>query len=259
MTRLATALLLASTALAGTASAQTMVALTADNQLVRIDGESRRASAPVRVSGAEGRLLGIDQRPADGRLYGLTDAGQIVTLDPMTGRATAVSRLSERLDAGGRAVVDFNPAADRLRVMGLSGQNLRVNVENGQAVVDGTLKYAPGEWSGTSPRVTAGAYTNSMAGTTSTMLLTLDTTAGLLNLQNPPNDGVQAPRGRVSMPLPAGTAFDILSTGPGNNRGFLIAGGALHTIGLEDGRVETLGAVAGLPTGSEVIDVAAMR
>src|SRR5690349_7188181 len=100
-------------ALGSTARAATLVGLTADNRLVRIDAASRRAMAPVRVSGAEGRLVGIDVRPADGRLYGLTDAGQIVTLDATTGQATPVSRLSEPFMGGGRATVDFNPVADR--------------------------------------------------------------------------------------------------------------------------------------------------
>ncbi len=260
MTKLSAALL-ATAALCGAAgacSAQTLLALTADNRLVAIDAATRRAAAPVRVQGAEGRLVGIDQRPANGLVYGLTERGQIVTIDPRSGRASQVSRLSEGFESGGRAVVDFNPAADRLRVMGVSGVSLRVNVETGQTIRDGSLKYAAGEMSGTTPRVTAGAYTNSFAGTNTTMLLTLDTLAGLLNVQNPPNDGVQAPRARLSAALPPGTAFDILSEGADRNTGFLLAGGGLHRLGLADGRIETLGPVANLP-GVDVIDITALR
>ena len=261
MPKITTTALLAAAALAGGAgacTAQTLVALTADNRLVSIDAATRRASAPVRVSGTDGTLVGIDQRPANGRLYGLTDRGQIVTLDARTGRASEVSRLSEAFESGGRTVVDFNPAADRLRVMGLSGTSLRVNVETGQAVRDGSLKHGAGELSGTQPRVTAGAYTNSFAGTTATTLLTLDTTLGSLNLQNPPNDGVQAPRARLSTALPPGAAFDILSSGADQNTGFVLANGALHVLGLMDGRVETRGPVANLPA-ADVIDITAMR
>jgi len=43
------------------------------------------------------------------------------------------------------ATVDFNPVADRLRVMGSDGTNLRVNVEDGKAIVDGSHKYKEGE------------------------------------------------------------------------------------------------------------------
>ena len=138
-------------AAAPAAGAATLIGLTADDQLVRIDPESRRASAPVRVSGAAGKLLGVDVRPADGKLYGLTDSGQIVAIDPATGAATRVSQMNERFDGGGRAVVDFNPVADRLRVIGMNGANLRVNVQTGEATKDGQLKYAAGTpWAETS-------------------------------------------------------------------------------------------------------------
>lgn len=244
--------------LAGAAEAQTLVALTAENQLVRIDAETRRASAPVRVTGADGALVGIDQRPANGMLYGLTATGQIVTLDPATGRATQVARLSVPFESGGRAVVDFNPVPDRLRVLGVNGTSLRINVETGATIVDGSLKYTRPDLAGTMPRVTAGAYTNSVAGATATELLTLDTLLGQLNLQSPPNDGVQSPRAALSTSLPPSAGFDILADGQGGNRGILVAEGALHELNLTSGAVTTLGPIANLG-GAVLIDVAAMR
>jgi len=259
MTQTLRAALLAATALLGAKAAQatTLVALTADNQLLRIDSQTRRAMAPARITGADGQVVGIDQRPQDGRLYGVTDRGQIVTIDPANGRATQVSRLNVPFQPGGRAVVDFNPVANRLRVMAMDGQNLRVNVETGEAVQDGRLKNAPGALGEVMPRVIAGAYTNSMQGATATMLLTIDAAQNALNVQNPPNDGVQAPRARLSVPLPGGTAaFDILAEG---NQGILIADGALHMLNLESGAIATRGAITGLPRGGQVIDVAVMR
>jgi hypothetical protein len=252
------------------AEAASLVGLTADNMLVRIDSETRRASAPMRVTGTDGRLLGIDQRPQDGRLYGVTERGQIVTIDPASGRATQVSRLNMPFESGGRAVVDFNPVANRLRLMGMSGVNFRVNVDTGEVARDGELKYQQGSPMAESrPRITAGAYSNSVAppanapaagqpGAPATALYTLDTLAGSFNLQAPPNDGVQQPRGLVGMTLPPGVAFDILADGQGGNTAFLLVGTTLHTIDLANGRLAALGAVAGLP-GSEVIDIAAMR
>ena len=242
------------------AGAATLIGLTSDSQLLRIDSETRRASAPVRVSGAAGKLIGIDVRPTDGKLYGLTESGQIVTVDPSTGVATPVSQVNGRFDGGGRAVVDFNPVADRLRVTGMNGANLRVNVQTGEAAKDGQLKYAAGTpWAETAPRVVAGAYTNSAPGAQQTMLLTIDTLTRTLNLQAPPNDGVQQPRGEVARSLPAGVAFDILADGQGNNRGFLLAEGVLHDVDLQSGRAMAIGAVSGLPGGAELIDVAAVR
>ena len=161
MTACLRSMLLAGAALLGsaaTAGAATLIGLTADNALVRIDGDSRRAAAPVRITGAERRVLGIDQRPQDGRLYGVTGRGQIVAVDPVTGRATPVSRLNMPLESGGRAVVDFNPVANRLRLMGMNGTNFRVNVDTGEVARDGELKYQAGSAGAEStPRIVAGA------------------------------------------------------------------------------------------------------
>ncbi len=232
---------------AGTAEAATLWGLTADNQLVRIDGDSRRVQGSMRITGTEGRLLGIDVRPADGKLYGVTDAGQIVTIDTANGRATQVSRLSEAFQSGGRAVVDFNPVADRLRLMGMNGTNFRINVENGQVARDGQLKYQAGTpMAETTPRVVAGAYINSMQGAQQTALYTIDTLTRTLNLQAPPNDGVQQPKGEIAASLPAGVAFDILADG-GTNTAYLLAAGTLHMVDLNTGRATPAGAVQGLP------------
>jgi len=249
----------ATLALGATARAATLVGLTADNHLVRFDSDTRRAMPAVKVSGTEGRLLGIDVRPADGKLYGLTDAGQIVTIDAATGRAMPVSRLSEKFESGGRATIDFNPVADRMRVMGMSGANLRVNVETGAATKDGTLKYAAGgPMAETTPRIVGGAYTNSMAGAKETMLYTIDSLSRTLNLQAPPNDGVQQPKGEIAASLPAGVAFDILSDGTGGNAAWLLAGGMLHPLDLASGKAMPGMMVVGLPQ-SEVIDIAVMK
>jgi hypothetical protein len=272
---LAAAALLAT---AATAQSATHIGLTADSALVRIDSETRRASAPVRVTGADGRLLGIDQRPQDGKLYGVTDRGQIVTIDPANGRATQVSRLNMPFESGGRAVVDFNPVANRLRLMGMSGVNFRVNVDTGEVARDGQLKYQQGSpMAESTPRITAGAYTNnvappagapaagqpgapasSAAPAPTTALYTIDTLIGSYNLQAPPNDGVQQSRGMVGTSLPPGVGFDILTDAQGANTGFVMAGTTLHRINLENGSLTALGAVQGLP-GGEVIDIAAMR
>jgi hypothetical protein len=248
---LGTAALLA----ANSAEAATLVGLTGDNKLVRIDSETRRAMPAVRITGANGMVVGIDQRPQDGRLYGITSTGQIVTLDPANGRATAVSQLNVPFQPAGHAIFDFNPVANRVRVMGMDGQNLRVNVETGEAATDGTIKNAPGTTG--APRVTAGAYTNSMTGATATMLLTIDTSTNSLNVQNPPNDGVQAPRARLSMQVPATVALDILSDGT-NNWGFVMAGNTLHSLDLTSAALTRRGTVT-LPRGTSLIDIAAMR
>lgn len=255
-------LLLAAVAAAALAptpgQAATLIGLTPDNRLVTIDTETRRAAPPVAIRGVEGRVLGIDQRPADGSLVALTDAWMLYRIDPRTGAATMLSRLTERAELGGRAVVDFNPTVDRLRVMGINGTNLRINVDTGATLVDGALKYAPGDRNaGTMPRITAGAYSNSVKGATQTALYTIDTLLGSFNLQAPPNDGVQQSKASFGMSLPPATAFDILADGDGGNWGFVLADGTLHRLDVQTGALSALGPVTGLP--GEIIDIAAMR
>lgn len=75
--------------------------------------------------------------------------------------------------------VNFNPVADRLRVMTNTGQNLRINVDTGATITDGTLSLT-----GSSPAVIAGAYTNAFDGTGSTKLYSIDQNSDRIYLQN---------------------------------------------------------------------------
>ena len=99
--------------------------------------------------------------------------------------------------------MNFNPQADRLRVVSKAGQNLRLNPDTGAAAgneADGPLAYAtqpPADANaGKQPGVTGAAYTNNVARTTSTVLYDVDTTQDVLAIQNPPNNRDPAHRGR---------------------------------------------------------------
>jgi hypothetical protein len=109
----------------------------------------------------------------------------------------------------------------------------------------------------TAPRIVAGAYTNSRVGAQETRLFTVDSLSRTLNLQAPPNDGVQQPKGEIAASLPAGIAFDILSDGAGGDAAWLLAGQALHRLDLASGKAMPGMMVTGLPQ-AEVIDIAAM-
>ena len=104
-------------------------------------------------------------------LYGVTADGTIFTIDIKSGQATTKARC-RTLKPGTMATVDFNPVADRLRVMGSDGTSLRVNVDDGKATVDGSHKYKDGDANaGRNSEVVAGAYTNSSKGTKATAAL----------------------------------------------------------------------------------------
>jgi hypothetical protein len=236
------------------AQAGTLVGLTADGKLVKIDTGTMMASPPMAVSGA-GKVVGIDVRPADGKLWGLTETGQLVTIDPATGTATPGSMLSEKVVLGARPVVDFNPVADRLRVIAADGVSLRINVDTGATTVDKPLNYdAADANTGKKPMVAAGAYTNSMKGAKATELFHVDGATGGLVLQNPPNDGVLKTRGMVGITGAPDVVMDIANEGEGKNTAWLIGGGTLYTIDLASGKATQVGAVKGM-TG-KLVDIA---
>jgi hypothetical protein len=137
-------------------------------------------------------IIGIDFRPANKRLYGLSSASRLYTIDPGTGIATVVGNgqpFTPALD-GTEVGFDFNPTVDRIRITTNRGQNLRLHPDTGMIVaVDRPLNYA-NDSSGAVPAMIGGAYTNSVPNATSTLLYGIDTRRMALVTQNPPNDGV---------------------------------------------------------------------
>jgi hypothetical protein len=240
--------------LAFAAHAQTVAALVGEDAIVLVDVSAKKAGKPVKVTGISGTLLGIDVRPADGMLYAVVSDGTVVTIDPASGKATHKSKLDAMLPAGVMATVDFNPVADRLRIIGSDGTNLRANVEDGKVTKDGMLRFADADMhKGKAPKIVAGAYTNSMKGAKETTLYDLDA-SGVLVKQAPPNDGVLNSVGAVGTPAEA-AAFDIVA-GQSTNEGWLMAGDTLYRVDLSSGKADAVGKVAGV-TG-KVRDIAAM-
>lgn len=238
--------LLASAAIVAPAQAQTVAALMGDDMIAMVDAGAKKAATAMKVSGIEGRLVGIDVRPADGKLYGLVADGTVVTIDPANGKATKVSKLDTMLPAGVMATVDFNPAADRLRVMGSDGMNLRANVDDGKVTKDGMLAFAGSDMhKGEKPNIVAGAYTNSVKGTKETALYDIDATIGSLIKQAPPNDGVLNAVGKLGVTAKS-YAFDIVSMGEGKNAAFLMADDTLHQVDLASGKATPVGKIAGV-------------
>jgi len=239
------------------AEATVLVGLTADNRLVKIDTTTLAASAPMAISGTD-RIVGIDVRPADGKLYGLAETGQLVTIDTASGKATAGAMVSEKVALGARPVVDFNPVADRMRVIAADGASLRINVDTGATIVDKPLTYDPTDAStGKKPAVAAGAYTNAVKGTKTTELFHVDGGTGALVLQNPPNDGILKTRGAVGVTGAGDVVMDIAHAGEGKNTAYLIAGNTLHTVDLATGKATQVGTIKGM-TG-KLVDVAVIH
>ncbi|OYW61867.1 MAG: hypothetical protein B7X99_17015 [Rhizobiales bacterium 17-65-6] len=236
--------LLTSVAVVG-AQAQTVAALTGDNTIVMVDAAAKKADKTWKISGISGKVLGIDVRPADGMLYALIDDGSVVTVDTATGKATVKSKLESMLPAGVMATVDFNPAADRLRVIGSDGTNLRVNVDDGKVIRDGNLTFAGSDaMKEMKPNVVAGAYTNSVKGTKDTVLFDIDASGTLLK-QAPPNDGILNTVGKLGISGKA-AAFDIVTDASGINSAWLMSGDTLYKVDLTTGAAMAAGKISGV-------------
>jgi hypothetical protein len=239
------------------AATRSAIGLTADSHLVVVDLDQRRAGARIAIVGVGGRVIGIDVRPADGKLYAVADDQGIYTLDVASGRATRVSTLSKPFPKGVRTTVDFNPVADRLRLMGADGTNFRVNVDTGEVAVDGALKYDAAAGKGEAkPRIVAGGYTNAAPGAKTTALYTVDAAAGVVALQAPPNDGVQQIKFALGAPMGDDVAFDVMTDEKGAAWGVLVAGRALYRVDLAAGTVARVGEIEGLDGG--IIDIAVL-
>ena len=192
----------------------------------------------MEVTGVD-RLLGIDLRPSNGQLIGVTDTFDIVEINPMTGEATALSTMDKELPImdGAPVIVDFNPMADKLRFM--SGTtNHRVDIESGVVTVDGSLAFEEQDMhAGEAPAIAAAAYINSYGKPDSTAMFDIDSTIVALIQQTSPNDGTLAAIGKLGIDGSNSYAFDIATDADGNNTAWLVAAGQLHTVSLEDGSI----------------------
>ena len=228
----------------GSAKASQLIALTDDNTLVSFDSDNPGDSQLTEVTGVEGALLGIDTRPANGLIYSLDTANNIYTIDPSSGEATYISTLDIPLEGGTISGFDFNPVADRLRLVGDNDQDFRINVETGEVIVDGTLAFADGDINeGVNPNVTAAAYINSFDGTETTELYDIDTLLNVLVSQDPPNDGTLVTVGDLGIDIDTLAGFDVVSSPDGDNTAFAVSNSTLYGIDLDTGMASDLGAI----------------
>lgn len=227
-----------------------VVGLTSDNRLICFNenspGDARAIGFVSNLSQGDTALVGIDFRVQDGRLYGVGDKGGIYSIDISNAVAVRVSQLTAPLN-GSSFGVDFNPAADRLRVVSDTGQNLRHNIApGGTTIVDGTLNYTPGT---PAPGIVGSAYTNNdLNADTATTLYALDSALDQIAIQSPPNAGTLAATGKLTVDSTAVAGFDIYST---VRSGSTVDVQALASLKLADG-TNALFSVK-LPTGKATL------
>lgn len=219
------------------------------------DDVSLADNRPVTGLAGDKRLVGIDYRVQDGKLYGVGDAGGVYTIDD-AGAASKIKQLSVKLD-GKNFGVDFNPAANALRIISDTGQNLRQPFADPAAptATDKALTNpAAPPATGTVPAVgaaSAGYTNNDEDKDTATALFVLDTKADRVSIQSPANAGTFAPVGALGVDAGSAAGFDIYTPGTGSASGVTalatldVNGGyGLYRIDVLTGKAERLGELA---------------
>lgn len=248
-----------------------LIGLSDNNTLVSFSGSDLSNTTNIGITGLQAgeTLVGIDFRPADGQLFGVSTANRIFTINPTTGLASLVSTNPTSFTLNGTSFgVDFNPNPDRIRVVSDADQNLRLNPNTGgiainpneTPAVDGMLSYAAGDPnSSNNPNIVAEAYTNSFApspdATRRTTLYGIDSNLDILVTQGSvnfltgdpapavsPNTGQLFTVGSLGIDFNLAGGFDILTTN-GVNTAFAASGSTLYNINLSNGAATSLGTI----------------
>lgn len=253
--------------LAAPARAELIIGLTAGQSIVTFDSATPGiTTAPVAITGTAGdAIVGIDRRPSlgpnNGLLYGLglsvgSTVGHVYTINTTTGVATLVSTISTPVTSASAFGIDFNPVPDRLRIVSVADQNLRVNVDTGATTVDGPLAYALGDPNQlANPNIVAVAYSNNFGGATATTLRDIDSALNILATQNPPNDGTLNTQFSLGLDVTDIAGYDISGLSGTPYASFNVAGQAgtgFYT--LSPAGATLVGTVG---TGIQLLDIAA--
>lgn len=247
------------------------MAITSAARLVTFDRADPALDTAIAITGLQSgeTILGADIRAggaAPGQLYVLGSTARVYSIDATTGVATQTAALSadpaDTSDAftalaGTEFGVDFDPVSDRLRVVSDTGQNLRVNVDNGTTFTDASLT------SGGSARagITGAAYSNAFGSACRTALYYIDTSTDELLTTADPASGVLTSVGPLGVDASAVGDFEI-ATDTTSNTGYavLVVGGVptSYSISLQNGAAAATGtgAVTRLDSGELVRDTA---
>jgi len=222
----------------------------ANNNLVRFDSATPGTIvSSIAITGlvAGDTIVGLDFRPVDGKLFGLGSGSRLYIIDPATGVATQVGTGTFTTPLSGSAFgFDFNPTVDRIRVVSDADQDLRLDPNTAAiAGIDTNLAYAAADVNfGANPNVAGSAYTNNIAGATTTTLYDIDTTLNILVTQNPPNAGALNTVGPLGVDPSAVLGFDI-ANGSGTPFASMVVSGVprLYTINLSTGAATLVGTI----------------
>tara|TARA_R110001599_G_scaffold64023_5_gene179711 strand:- start:13190 stop:14113 length:924 start_codon:yes stop_codon:yes gene_type:complete len=212
-------------------------AVTANDELVQVNAASPSIvlqRKPIKGLMKGENLVGIDYRVSRGVLFGLTQIGRIYTINTTTGDVLPVGATATIPGLQDQTMgFDFNPAADRIRVISSSGINLRFHPETGAQVdfdpktngvqADPSLRFAAGDINaGKKPDAVAAAYTYNKKNEKLTTNYVIDRSLGALLMQGSqedaqpilsPNLGQLTTVGSLGLGKVLDASFDIADVG----------------------------------------------
>jgi hypothetical protein len=204
-------------------------------------------------------LVGIDYRVAKGVLFAVSKSGRVYTLDANTGALKAVGAEAGKVVLEGDAFgMDFNPVADRIRIVTSTGQNLRLHPDTGAlAASDPATSYAPGDaQAGNKPELVAAAYTYNKKDDKLTTNYAIDRKSGSLVVQGSlegaqpvvsPNTGLLKTVGSLGLGSLSDAALDIADVSGKAYAAIQTAGQSttrLYEVNLATGAARAIGTVA---------------
>ncbi|OWK45162.1 Rhs family protein [Fimbriiglobus ruber] len=175
-----------------------LLGLTTNDTLVSFDSDTPgtvTAATPVTGLAAGTSLVGIDYRPLTGQLYAVGSDSRVYVVDPTSGIATAQGSgpFAPAL-SGANFGLSFDPTDDQLRVVSDTGQNLLISLVTFTATAETPLAYDPSdENTGATPDIVAAAYTNNLAGATTTTLYAIDAARDELVMVGGPDSQTPSP------------------------------------------------------------------
>ncbi len=246
--------------LTSSARAELLYAVNGNNQLLTFDSAAPGVIlSRTAISGTGGdAILNIDFRPATGQLFALSGNNNLYTLNLATGAASflGATGISGGFDYG----FDFNPMADRIRVVTDSGGNFRINqtIPPPFLTTDTNLTYAAGDPNaGVAPQIAGAAYTNNIGGAGSTQLYYIDLNLNTLALTTNPNGGVLTTVGALGFDVTGLMGFDISGVSGLAFASLSLNGvtSSLYTINLATGAATLV--PGGIGAGETILDISA--
>lgn len=252
----------------GTERKETLHVLTQDGALLEVNaGKPQQIRSRKAVTGLDAgdTLVGMDYRVAKGVLYALSRTGRLYTLDTASGqlKPVAATPIAAKLE-GDVFGVDFNPVADRIRVVSNKGQSLRLHPDTGAlAATDPSVAYVAGDMqAGQAPDLAAAAYTYNKKDDKLTTNYAIDRRLGALVMQGSlegtqpvvsPNTGQLRTVGLLGTGPLQDASLDIADTTGAAFAALRLAGQnatRLYLIDLTSGNATLLGTLA---NGSAVV------